>query len=76
MCTIYSYRYSKSSMQNKNSCQDGPYILVGRKRQLKHAFAMEKNTKQVSLQCQKGEGIPLLNKASRKRLNEKSDILS
>lgn len=37
---------------------------------------MEKNAKQGNLQCQKGEGIPLLNKASRKRLNEKSDLLS
>lgn len=76
MCIIYSYRYSKSSKQNKNSCQDGPYILVDRKRQIKRAFAMKKNAKQVSLQCQKGEGIPLLYKASRKRLNEKRDILS
>lgn len=38
--------------------------------QIKYVTAVKKNAKQENLQCQKGEGIPLLNKAIRKCLNE------
>lgn len=73
MCIIYSYRYSKSSKQNKNSCQDGPYILVGRKRKTFLCYGEKCKASEPAMS--EGKGIPLLNKTS-VCLNEKSAILS